>query len=92
MPLCILVPYFLTPRRVLFNKETLYLLTSYGSLLLIGCIGSLSLVKKAVHRLLFTKETTFGYLLKSAFVILIFGASFAMLVNSSYNPFLYFRF
>ena len=76
----------------LFNRETLYLLSSYGALLIIGCIGSLSIVKKVVNRLFFTKETTFGYLLKSAFVVLIFGACLAMLVNSSYNPFLYFRF
>ncbi len=75
----------------LADAQTLYLLSSWGILLAICCLGSLSLVKRFLGRLL-PEGTIRRGVVDIAFVVTLFGACVAMLVNSSYNPFLYFRF
>ena len=63
----------------------------YGFLLIAGIIGCTPLVKRLGERLFpdGTIRRTVGQLV---FVAAVFVLSVAMLVNSSYNPFLYFRF
>ena len=75
----------------LINQETLYLLLNYRFILLVGIIGSTSCIKRLVNRYL--PENTFRReILATLFVVSVFGMSIAYLINSSYNPFLYFRF
>lgn len=73
------------------DRTTVYLLLSYFPLLLIAMIGSLSEIKNLALKYL--PEGT--YRREAAglvWVILLFILCVAMLINSSYNPFLYFRF
>ena len=78
----------------LADRHAVYLFLSNAVLLLICALGSLSVCKKAVLGIL--GQQRMGMALKDAagagFIVAVFAASLAMLVNSSYNPFLYFRF
>ena len=74
------------------DRQTMYLLTSNMILLLIAIIGSLSLPKRLADKYLLPKETVRREVVSVFFIITVFFACVAMLVNSSYNPFLYFRF
>ncbi len=78
----------------LADRHAVYLFLSNAVLLLICALGSLSVCKKAVLGIL--GQQRMGMVLKDAagagFIVAVFAASLAMLVNSSYNPFLYFRF
>ncbi|MDU1314196.1 MAG: MBOAT family O-acyltransferase [Clostridium septicum] len=66
--------------------DYLYYLKNYGIILIIGCIFSMPIYKKI--NLKYKNIKT----LKVIFMLIIFILSIAYLVNSSYNPFLYFRF
>jgi len=74
------------------NTQTLYLASSYMVLLCLAAIFSSSMPKRVVTGRLFPEETARRGLAGTVFVAVIFAACIAMLVNSSYNPFLYFRF
>lgn len=75
----------------LADRQTLYLLVSYFALMFIACVGSLSWGKHLAERCL-PQRTVRRAVAEVAFVGALFTLCLAMLVNSSYNPFLYFRF
>ena len=75
----------------LFNQEGLYYLLSYGVIFVLAAYFSTPHLKKVIN---FTEKTTKRYVFICgtfvyAFVFLI---CVAYLVDSTYNPFLYFRF
>jgi alginate O-acetyltransferase complex protein AlgI len=75
------------------SAEAIYYLKSYAVLLLIAAVGSTPLAKSLALR--FARHERFGGLANAAEPILILcllGAVTAFLVDSSTNPFLYFRF
>ena len=74
------------------NTQTKYLLCSYSVLLIIAAVFSSSMPKRVVTGKLFPKGTAGREFAGMVFVAVISAACIAMLVNSSYNPFLYFRF
>lgn len=76
----------------LANQQTMYLLLSHLCLLLIALIGSLSLLKRFMNSRLFPENTARREMACMVWMVVLFVACVAMLVNSSYNPFLYFRF
>lgn len=80
----------------LVNRQTLYLLTSNIGLFLIGIIGCTSFVKRLVLEKCLPEQTEKEVCRRNiagiCFFVAVSAACFAMLVNSSYNPFLYFRF
>ena len=74
------------------NQQTMYLLVSHAALLVIAVIGSLSVVKRFLICRAFPEDTARREITAILFTIVLFIACVALLVNSSYNPFLYFRF
>lgn len=75
----------------LWNRETIYLICTYFVLFLILMIGSTDIPKK-MFNLWIKKESVLCYVGRTIYMLGIFLLSIAYLVNSSYNPFLYFRF
>lgn len=73
------------------NDAFYYGIRCYGFLLIVGIIGCTPLVKRLGERL-FPDGTIRRTVGQFVFVAAVFVLSVAMLVNSSYNPFLYFRF
>ena len=67
-------------------------LVSHAALLVIAVIGSLSVVKRFLICRAFPEDTARREIAAILFTIVLFIACVALLVNSSYNPFLYFRF
>lgn len=80
-------------RLPLISKEFLYYLRSYGVILLIGMIGTTPLIKILTGRL---AQNSFGKravtILEPIVLIGLMLLNTAYLVDSSFNPFLYFRF
>ena len=74
------------------NVHTMYLVYSYFVLLIIAAVFSSSMPKRVVTGRLFPEGTARRGYAGMVFVAAVFAACIAMLVNSSYNPFLYFRF
>ena len=74
------------------NREAMYLLSSYLILLVIAIIGSVSLLRTCINRFFLPEKTMRREVCDTLFVVVVFILSVALLVNSSYNPFLYFRF
>lgn len=74
------------------NTQTMYLACSYSVLLIIAAIFSSSMPKRVVTGRLFPEGTGRREFAGMVFVAVISAVCIAMLVNSSYNPFLYFRF
>lgn len=79
------------------NEETLYLISSYGVILLVLFVACTSIPKRLTQKLLlFVEGKSFGEILslaiKNIYVIVVFILVVAFLVDASYNPFLYFRF
>lgn len=70
--------------------ESLYLLRSNVFLILLGFLASTDLAKKLWMRLSLKK--TLKDLLEAAFILILVILVTAYLVDSAYNPFLYFRF
>ena len=80
-------------RLPLISKEFLYYLRSYGVILLIGMIGTTPLIKILTGRLAqnrLGKRTV--TILEPILLIGLMLLNTAYLVDSSFNPFLYFRF
>lgn len=73
------------------DSQTMYLLLTNLSLLFIAAIGSLSFVKRGATRFL-PEGSCRRDVAELVFVVALFTACLAALINSSYNPFLYFRF
>ena len=76
----------------LADRQTMYLLVSYAVLLIVGIAGSVSGIKKLLIRTAFPENTARREIAAILFTMVLFIACVALLVNSSYNPFLYFRF
>ena len=74
------------------NRTTMYMLLSNGVMLLAGIIGAGSFLGKLFGTKLLPDNTVRRQMAGSIFVLVVMVLSVAMLVNSSYNPFLYFRF
>ncbi len=68
------------------TAESVYYLKSYGLLLLLGILGATGMPARAVRK--FPKAEVF----EPIYVIALFVFVTAFLVDSSFNPFLYFRF
>ncbi len=79
--------FFFRADAGLFCTQDAYLLCSNAGLFLLAVIGCTSLAKRAALAVL-PKSDIAGI----AYIAAVFAASLAMLVSSSYNPFLYFRF
>ncbi len=75
----------------LWDRTGMYLLLSFAVLLLIAAIGSCSLPLRLWNRLIESSDTR-SAVFTALGVIAVMVISVAFLVNSSYNPFLYFRF
>ena len=77
-----------------FNHETIYLLYSNLTLLLLLIFGSTRIPAKIGGWILAktTGHDVVQILVRGVFYVLIFLLSVAWLVDASYNPFLYFRF
>lgn len=73
--------------QALINQEALYLLSSYGLLLLVLVVASTNLSKKLKQHPLFS-----NLFLRNTALCIVLLVSVAYLVDSTYNPFLYFRF
>lgn len=78
------------------SQQTIYLAVSNAGLFLIAVIGCTSAVKRFVLEKCLPDHTPKGAagrdLAGILYISAVFAACLAMLVNSSYNPFLYFRF
>ena len=75
------------------NFEALYYLRSYGLLLVVACIGSTPLLKNFVYKL--REKVNIGKVvsvLEPVFYVVLMVVTTGYLVDSSFNPFLYFRF
>lgn len=75
----------------LINQQTAYLFLSYVVLLCIALVGSMSWIRNGAVRLL-PEGSIRREAAEMVFLIAVFTVCLAMLVNASYNPFLYFRF
>ncbi len=75
----------------LADQRALYLLLSNGMLLAVAAIGATSAIKRLVSKYL-PDGSKRQIIMGNLFVAAVFMACLAMLVNNSYNPFLYFRF
>ncbi len=73
------------------NQSSVYMLSSNALMLIIMAVASTPLVKNLYQKLLEKREMA-AYLASNFTMICGFVVSCAYLVNSTYNPFLYFRF
>ena len=76
-----------------YNPETLYYLRSYAVLLVVACIGSTPLLRNLVNRL--RERASVGKLflvLEPVYYAILLIIATGYVVDSSFNPFLYFRF
>ena len=71
----------------LISLESLYYFKSYLIILIIGIIGSSPIPKNLVN-----KNNKFINIIEPIFLLAILIISTSFIINSSYNPFLYFRF
>lgn len=83
---------FLQAGSGMADTHTLYLVSSNLLLLIVAAAGSSSLVKRTIADKGFPEGTVRRGIAEILFVVSIMTVCIAMLVNSSYNPFLYFRF
>ena len=78
-------------RNGLWDEKSLYLLASYGLLLVVFTVGATLLPSKAAEYLREKTGEKF-VVFELLFVVLVFGFSVVYLTGDTYNPFLYFRF
>ena len=71
------------------NAGTLYYLRNCGVLLALGLLFSTNIVRRLLRRLAPGKAKS--VVLECA-AVLLYALSLIMVINSAYNPFLYFRF
>ena len=74
----------------LYNPESLYVLRSNLVLLLIATIGAVPLARNVYERI--SGLVLVRAVVMPAFYVLILTISITYVVDSSFNPFLYFRF
>ena len=76
----------------LVNDRTIYLFLSNAVILIIAAVGSFSIVKNIFAVRIFGERTLAKEAAGTVFAAAVLLLCTAMLVNSAYNPFLYFRF
>lgn len=77
----------------MINEETIYLFLNYGVLFLLAGLASVGFFQKIQKNAKETEKLETGkYIIQNIGYIGILLAAVAYLVDSSYNPFLYFRF
>ena len=77
----------------LYNNLTLFTLASNGALLVVLAVASTPLGKNLAGRFLMAKgDTVWGSAVANVVLVFLFVMTTAYLVDSTYNPFLYFRF
>ncbi len=74
-----------------YNRESLYSLLNYIMIFIIASYFSTPHFKNLVNKLTFTKKS-YMELISTISYVVIFISCVAYLVDSTYNPFLYFRF
>ena len=74
----------------LYNAEALYILQSNAILLPIALLGAVPLARTLYAR--YAERGIVKTLAVPAFSVVVLTVSIAYLVDSSFNPFLYFRF
>ena len=80
------------------NQEIMYILSNYSLLFVILILASTDFPKRLVFKIrdLWANRSTTGIIgytvIENVFLLVVFLLSVAYLVDSSYNPFLYFRF
>jgi alginate O-acetyltransferase complex protein AlgI len=75
------------------NRETIYYLSSYGVLLVLGIIGATPLIKTTVVKLTENRHTEkIMQVVEPIVLLVLIVICSAYLVDGSFNPFLYFRF
>ena len=75
------------------NTESIYYLKSYAPLLIVACIGSTPIVKNIAYKIRDAQKIKLIVsVLEPALYILLLIAATGYIVDSSFNPFLYFRF
>lgn len=75
----------------LFRTHSMYLLSNYAVILCVAVVGATTLPQRICSRV-FPANTVRREIVAFIFIAVIFVMSLACIVNSSYNPFLYFRF
>lgn len=75
-----------------FDRQSLYYLYNYGIVFLISFIGCTRLPARAAGYVEKKVSPAAFEVIKAVFLLFVFAACVAFLVNASYNPFLYFRF
>lgn len=78
--------------NLLYNNLTIMYLNDYGYIIILSVIFSIPIIPILKNKLHEFKETHAYYIIKSIVFMSMFGATVIELVNSTYNPFLYFRF
>ncbi len=81
---------FALNKIALTNFESVYMLRSNFVLLLIACAGAVPLVNAIYHK--YSEKKFFGALVMPVLTISVLIVSLAYIIDSSFNPFLYFRF
>lgn len=77
----------------LYNDFILYYIRSYGFIILFGLLFSTPLIKNIINKLKSNKILSYIInVLEIILVLIILLVVTSMLIDSSYNPFLYFRF
>lgn len=74
------------------DRHTMYLIMSNLIIIIVAVISSVSFPKRFLRKYVFPENTLRKELADIVFMLVMFFLCTAMLVNSSYNPFLYFRF
>ncbi|MFR4162896.1 MAG: MBOAT family O-acyltransferase [Paraclostridium sordellii] len=78
--------------NLLYNNLTIMYLNDYSYILILSVIFSVPIIPILKNKLHELKETHAYYIIKSIVFMSMFVAIVIELVNSTYNPFLYFRF
>ena len=74
------------------NKETIYYLKSYLTILIIAIISSTPIIKNIILKLRKSKINKIIDIIEPVLYICLLILSTAFLIDESFNPFLYFRF
>jgi alginate O-acetyltransferase complex protein AlgI len=75
------------------NAQTLYYLKSYAVLLVMAIVGATPVVKTLAIKFSESKKLSkVANIIEPAMIVVLFFVVTAFLVDSSSNPFLYFRF
>nr|WP_308859832.1 MBOAT family O-acyltransferase [Paeniclostridium sordellii] len=78
--------------NLLYNNSTIMYLNDYGYVIVLSIIFSMPIIPVLKNKLHEFKASHAYYIIKSIVYMFMFGAIVIELVNSTYNPFLYFRF